>query len=296
MPAWRTYLLTALLRAFQIQMRRYSPTHSTPPAADTVRTDSYIVETAAGATPVHIYYPEAAEGQALPTFVNLHGGGFFMGSYADDEGWGRHVAELTPCAVVNIDYHLAPRSRFPFSIFEVRDVLAWLHAQQEQLGLNMERFALGGHSAGGNIAASTLLLLRDTGAPMPAVQILDSPILDLATDPREKPSFPGAIPIFVADLFTASYLEAGQSAVHPYVSPLRAESLAGLPPTLVFTPEYDSLAREAFRYTERLRREGVPAEYQMFPKTLHAFTHVGQKSTAKKAWGLVVSTLQARLL
>ncbi|WP_298787455.1 alpha/beta hydrolase [uncultured Marinococcus sp.] len=296
MPVWRTYLLTALLRAFQIQMRRYSPTHITPPAADTVRTDSYIVETAAGATPVHLYYPEAAEGTALPVFVNLHGGGFFMGSYADDEGWGRHVAERTPCVVVNIDYHLAPRSRFPFSMFEVRDVLTWLHAREERLGLNMERFALGGHSAGGNIAASTLLLLRDTGAPMPAVQILDSPILDLATDPREKPSFPGAIPIFVADLFPASYLETSQSAAHPYISPLRAVSLAGLPPTLVFTPEYDSLAQEAFRYAKRLKREGVPAEYRMFPKTLHAFTHVGRKSTAKKAWGLVVSTLQARLL
>ncbi|MDZ5784193.1 alpha/beta hydrolase [Marinococcus luteus] len=296
MPVWRTYLLTSLLRAFQIRLRRYSPTHITPPTADAVRTDSYMVETAAGTTPVHIYYPEAAEGKALPVFVNLHGGGFFMGSYADDEGWGRYVAELTPCVVVNIDYHLAPRSRFPFSLFEIRDVIAWLHTHEDWLGLNMERFALGGHSAGGNIAASTLLLLRDTGAPMPAVQILDSPILDLATDPREKASFPGAIPIFVADLFTASYLETGQSAAHPYISPLRAESLKGLPPTLVFTPEYDSLAREAFRYAERLKQEGVPVEYQMFPKTIHAFTHVGRKSTAKKAWRLVVSTLQARLL
>ncbi|WP_252311508.1 alpha/beta hydrolase [Sinobaca sp. H24] len=295
MHTWKMHLYTALLRGLQKPLSRFSPFHIEPPSADTADI-SYLLETTAGFTLVYIYYPQKDLHTSLPVFVNLHGGGFFMGQAEDDEKWGKYIAAETPCVVVNVDYHLAPKTQFPDSLFEIRDVLLWLHEHNSTLGLDMGSYSLGGHSAGGNLAAATVLLLRDTGLPLPRVQILDSPILDLHTNPRCKPAVSGAIPAAVADLFAASYLKDSQDRRHPYISPLYAKSLEELPPALLFTPEFDSLALEANDYAARLRKAGTPASFHTFPGTFHAFTHNGKKESAYEAWNLIIKTLRLHLL
>nr|WP_252313030.1 alpha/beta hydrolase fold domain-containing protein [Sinobaca sp. H24] len=165
MHPYKMRLYTAVLRTLQKPLSRFSPFHIAPPLS--ITTDvSFILETAAGFTQIHMYYPPAQSGANRPVFVNLHGGGFFMGRARDDEGWGKYVASQTPCVVVNVEYHLAPKTQFPVTLFEIRDVLSWLHEHQSALGLDMARYSLGGHSAGGNLAAASVLLLRDTGLPL----------------------------------------------------------------------------------------------------------------------------------
>lgn len=294
MHPYKIRLYTAVLRTLQKPLSRFSPFHITPPLS--ITTDvSFILETAAGFTQIHMYYPPGDPGTNMPVFVNLHGGGFFMGRARDDEGWGQYVASQTPCVVVNVEYHLAPKTQFPVTLFEISGVLSWLHEHQSALGLNMARYSLGGHSAGGNLAAASVLLLRDTGLPLPILQILDSPILDLDTSPRCKPAVSGAIPAAIAELFAASYLKDYEDRRHPYISPLYEPYLEGLPPALLFTPEFDSLAREAEEYAGRLREAFTPADFYTFPGTFHAFTHNGKKESAQQAWELIIKTLQTHL-
>lgn len=292
MAKWKTSTQAAMLRSFQKRVSQQSQSYITPPAADSVSTSSYLVETTPGVTPVHIYYPIADVSKKLPVYINLHGGGFVMGSSGEDAGWCRYIAAEVSCVVVNIDYHLAPKTRFPAPVLEVFEIVEWLTAQAGRFSLQMDNYVLGGHSAGGNLAATASMMLRDTGHRLPKLQILDYPVLDLQTDPYEKPSYSTAIPPYIAQIFNDSYLQTPQDARHPYVSPLYAEQLEGLPPALVITAEYDSLAREAAQYVSRLEKAGVAVQHYPFSATSHGFTHMGNEETALEAWATIIHALK----
>ncbi|WP_079474853.1 alpha/beta hydrolase [Marinococcus halophilus] len=292
MTKWKTATQAAMLRSFQKRVSQQSQSYITPPAADTVSTTSYLVETTPGVTPVHIYYPMADVSKKHPVYINLHGGGFVMGSAYEDEGWCKHIAAETPCVVVNVDYHLAPKTRFPATVLEVFEIIEWLMAHAGRLSLQMNNYVLGGHSAGGNLAATASLMLRDTGHKLPKLQVLDYPVLDLQTDPYEKPAYSTAIPPYIAQIFNDSYLQTPQDARHPYASPLYAEELEGLPPALVITAEYDSLAREATQYVSRLEKAGVAVQHYPFSATSHGFTHMGNEETALEAWTTIIHALK----
>ena len=250
------------------------------------------VETSAGKTRILLYWPKQERGQGLPVFVNVHGGGFIQGSAGDDEAWCRQISEAVGCAVVNIDYHLAPEYPFPVALEECYDVLKWIQSEGAVLGLDPSRVAVGGHSAGGNLTAALCLLARERQEFSILYQVLNYPPLDFTVDPFSKPSRDTLLTARAQEFFTACYLFDQEQRENPLASPLLAESLAGLPAALVISAEYDPLCAENALYARRLSAAGVSVTYKMFAGCMHAFTHFGPEPAATEAWMLIHEKLR----
>ena len=254
----------------------------------------YDILTGAGETKVWVFKPVKPTKQPLPVFVNLHGGGFILGSAEMDNHWCPVIADRAECIVVNVEYQLAPENPFPAALHECYDVVKWLYEHPDELQIDPKAIAVGGHSAGGNLATAVCLLNIQKGNKLPiAYQVLDYPPLDLATDPAQKPAFEEAIPVEMARLFNSFYLQ-GQDPHNPLVSPIFAdrEVLAQMPPALVITAEKDSLAEEAERYADKLKEAGVEVTYTQFKGVPHAFTHAGDFEIAEQAWHLMGDSLK----
>ncbi|MED1748519.1 alpha/beta hydrolase [Bacillus zhangzhouensis] len=254
----------------------------------------YDIPTCAGETKVWVFKPVNAAKQPLPVFVNLHGGGFILGSAEMDNHWCPVIADRAQCIVVNVEYQLAPENPFPAALHECYDVVKWLYEHPDELQIDPNTLAIGGHSAGGNLATAVCLLNIQKGNKLPIVyQVLDYPPLDLATDPEQKPAFEEAIPAEMAKLFNTFYVQE-EDARNPLISPVFADrsSLAQMPPALVITAEKDSLAEEAKQYADKLKEAGVDVTYQQFKGVPHAFTHAGDLEIAEQAWHLMSDQLK----
>ncbi|PCK22943.1 esterase [Bacillus pumilus] len=254
----------------------------------------YDIPTRAGKTKVWVFRPVKTPKQPLPVFVNLHGGGFILGSAEMDNHWCPVIADRAQCVVVNVEYQLAPENPFPAALHECYDVLKWLYQHPDELQIDPNKLAIGGHSAGGNLATAVCLLNIQKGNKLPIVyQVLDYPPLDLVTDPERKPAFEEAIPADMAKLFNAFYVQE-EDARHPLISPVFTDrsSLAHMPPALVITAEKDSLAEEAKQYADKLKEAGVDVTYQQFKGVPHAFTHAGDLDIAEQAWHLMGDQLK----
>lgn len=244
-----------------------------------------------------VYRPAGVD-EAPGVFVNLHGGGFVLGDWAADDPYCRLLADRAGCAVINVDYILAPEHPFPAAVRQTYALVSWLAEEAARLGLDGTRLAVGGHSAGGNLAAAICLLARDRGGPMLRGQLLDYPPLDLATAPGDKrPAADGesdaaAHEAEVAARFNAWYLPTPELGSDPLASPVLAQDLSGLPPALVITAEHDVLRAEGDRYAERLTAAGVPTEHISVAGAGHAFTHVGPQEQAAAAWASMAAFLR----
>ena len=252
-----------------------------------------LVATSAGETEIYLYRPLQSKRKGpLPVFVNIHGGGFIQGSPGDDDPWCRQIADAVDCAVVSIDYHLAPEYRFPVTVYECYDVIKWLHDQAVFLGMDPGRIAVGGHSAGGNLAAALTLLARERREFSLGFQVLNYPVLDFVRDPYEKVGKDLLLTAKAQSFFSSCYLEDAEAAKNPLASPILAESFAGLPPALVIAAEYDPLRAENERYAEALKTAGVTVTFHLFPGCMHAFTHFGPETAANEAWRLIQDSLR----
>jgi acetyl esterase len=257
-------LPAAAVRAWFDQMsqpRTREPVHEVRDLAATGR---------AGDVPVRVYRP-AAEGP-LPAIAYYHGGGFVIGSLDTHDGTCRALANATGCAVVSVDYRLAPEHRFPAAPEDCWSALAWMASEGEALGLDPERLAVAGDSAGGNLAAATALLARERG-PELRFQLLVYPVTDHGFDtPSYLENGEGYfLSAAMMRWFWQQYLEDASHGADPLASPLRAADLAGLPEALVLTAEYDPLRDEGEAYAARLRAAGVPTELQRYPGQIHGF-------------------------
>ncbi|KQY94740.1 esterase [Paenibacillus sp. Root52] len=264
-----------------------------PSSSFSVQRQEVFIPTSVGETRVLIYTPEPDPGEPLPAFINMHGGGFIAGDAEGDDPWCPLIAHEARCVVINIDYRLAPEHKFPTAVHECYDVAVWVHEHPEEFGIHAEKLAIGGHSAGGNLAAAVCLLNKQRGDQLPIVlQILDYPPLDLHTDPALKPSFPEAIPAEVARMFNAMYLDNPADAQNPLASPVFAESLEGLPEALIITASKDSLAAEARDYADKLEQQGVKVHFKPYEDVPHGFTHHGDIAIAEDAWYLMCDKLK----
>ena len=251
------------------------------------------VATDAGETEIYLYQPLRSKTTGpLPVFVNIHGGGFIQGSPGDDDSWCRQIADAADCAVVSIDYHLAPEYRFPVALYECYDVIKWLHDQADFLGLDPGRIAVGGHSAGGNLAAAVTLLARERREFSLIFQVLNYPVLDFVQDPYQKTGQDLLLTAKAQSFFSTCYLADAEAAKNPLASPSLAESFAGLPPALVIAAEFDPLRAENEQYAEALKAAGVAVTYRLFPGCMHAFTHFGPETSANEAWRLIQDSLR----
>jgi acetyl esterase len=220
----------------------------------------------ADGVPIRLHLP-ATEG-ALPALVYFHGGGWTSGSVEGSAELCDTLAREAECAVVSVEYRLAPEHPFPAGLEDCFAATAWLAQHGEELGLDPTRLAVGGTSAGANLAASVTLLARDRGAPALCFQLLVYPPVDhTAAADVERAHFRRAE---IAG-YWSHYLRDARDGEDPRASPLRATDLKGLPPALVITAEFDPLTDEAEAYARRLSEAGVPAELRHFARAQHGF-------------------------
>lgn len=258
-----------------------------------VKQESRMIPTSYEDAPVTVHIPDRELAAPLPVFVNFHGGGFVMGNPKMDDPWCSVIADRAECVVVNVDYLLAPEYPFPVPVYQSYEVVKWLAEHATELNIDATRIAVGGHSAGGNLAAAICLLNKERGDELNIVyQVIDYAPLDLDTDPAQKPQFPEAIPNDISRIFNACYLEHPEDGRNPLASPVFAPSLTGLPSALVITAERDSLAAETVGYAKQLEEAGVTVTAKQYAGAAHGFTHNGDLAVAEDAWHLMSDKLK----
>jgi acetyl esterase len=223
-----------------------------------------------GALGLRIY--RSAEGPR-PALLYFHGGGFVIGSLDTHDGTCRALANASGCTVISVDYRLAPEHPFPAAPEDCYAALCYAAEAGAEIGVDPARLAVGGDSAGGNLAAVTALLARERRGPPLSFQLLVYPVADARFDtPSYRENAEGYfLTAKMMRWFWDHYLERPDQADDPLASPLRAKDLAGLPPALVFTAGYDPLRDEGERYATRLGEAGVATELKRFPGQFHGF-------------------------
>ncbi len=233
--------------------------------------------TVAGSIPVRVYRP-GGDGPR-PTIVFFHGGGFVIGDLDTHEGVCRLLANDVGAVVVSVDYRLAPEHRFPAAVEDAYAALCWVVEHVAEYGADPARIAVGGDSAGGNLAAVAAQLARADGLGL-AAQLLIYPAVDMLGDYPSRTENAEGYFLTLADMhwfgeqYTGLKHDAPAAAEldrDPRLSPLRAESLAGLPPAVVATAEFDPLRDEGDAYAAALAAAGVKVEHQQFPSLIHGF-------------------------
>jgi acetyl esterase len=224
-----------------------------------------------GDVPIWIYVPRGSK--PMPGLVYFHGGGWLRGSLKTHDVLCRALANDGGCVVVSVDYRMAPEHKFPAAIDDALAATRWVAEHADQLGIDVERLAVAGDSAGGNLAAAVTLLARDLGRPRLAYQVLFYPVTDYNLD---TPSYLANADGYMLTrsamrYYWQQYLRAESDASDERASPLRARDLSGLPPALVITAEFDPLLDEGRTYAERLRSAGVPVTYSEYAGMIHGF-------------------------
>jgi len=209
----------------------------------------------------------------VPALVYFHGGGWVVGRPEDFEVFCAAVANRTGFVVVAPSYRLAPEHPYPAAVEDAAAALEWVRRCAAELGIHPERIAVGGDSAGGNLAAVVCLRARDLGHPMPAFQWLLYPVTDYNFDRASYHEFSEGYLLSLPDMqwFWDLYVPDKRRRTEPYASPLRAGSLAGLPGALVVTAEFDPLRDEGEAYAARLAEHGVPVVLKRYEGMIHGF-------------------------
>jgi acetyl esterase/lipase len=235
--------------------------------------------TAGGAIPLRLYRGAAASPDGkLPGLVYFHGGGWVIGDIDTHDSLCRHLANAGRCIVVSVDYRLAPEHKFPAAVEDCFAATCWVANEAAALGVDRERLAVGGDSAGGNLAAVVSLLARDREAPKLWRQLLLYPALDGAMSHPSHDRFAEGFLLTRATMrwFYDQYLRGPQDVADWRASPLRAADLSGVAPALVLTVGNDVLSNEGEAYASRLREDGVPVELRRFPDQIHGFLTMGK--------------------
>jgi acetyl esterase len=248
-----------------------------------------------GSIPARLYLPSPA--RPLPALVYFHGGGWVLGDLDHSDALCRSLCDQAGCLVVNVDYRLAPEHRYPAAAEDAGAAVRWVAEHASELGADPDRLAVGGASAGGNLAAVAALKARDLGGPVIAAQALIYPITDHRFDTPSYQRFAAGPLVSRDDMrwYWAQYLEREEQGAEPYASPLRTEDLRGLPPALIVTAECDPLCSEGEAYGERLRQAGVPATSARYDGMVHGFLSMPALDKGREAVAFVARWLRERL-
>jgi acetyl esterase len=226
----------------------------------------------AGEIPVRIYVPEAAAPR--PGLVYFHGGGWVICNLDTHHAVCTRLANRAGAVVVSVDYRLAPEHKFPAAVDDCYAATAWVAAHADALGIDRGRIAVGGDSAGGNLATVVSLKSRDEEGPPIALQAMVYPVTDLsscATASYEEFAEGHQLTRSMMQWFRGHYLRSEDDARHPYASPLLASDLSGLPPALIITAECDPLRDEGEAFARRLEQAGVAVECTRYAGMIHPF-------------------------
>jgi acetyl esterase len=272
-------------RSFYRDRRTF--TQPEPPRVGEVR--ALQAEGPLGPIPLRLYRPLAAtraDGRsaassarsALPVLVYFHGGGWVIGDLDTHDTLCRELANGSGCAVVAVDYRMGPEHRFPAAVDDCIAATRWVRDAAADLGLDPTRIAVGGDSAGGNLAAVVAIAARDAGDPKLAWQLLIYPATDMR---RTAPSHTtnGAGYLLTRDTigyFHDHYIDDPRHDLDWRASPLLYPDLAKLPPALVLTAGYDPLRDEGLAYAEKLTEAGSRATHVCFEREIHGFITMGR--------------------
>ncbi len=241
------------------------------PRPEVARTEDRTVPGPAGDIPVRIYWPQQ---QTLPLLlVYFHGGGWIMGSIESHDPTCRAIANVAGCIVVSVGYRLAPEHKFPEPLEDCYAAVRWAAENAASLGADPSLLAVGGDSAGGNLAAAVSLLARDRGGPRLVHQVLAYPVLSHgATFPSYEENADGYFLTRDMMLYCwRQYLRDEKDGDDPYASPLKAPDLSDLPTATIITAEHDPLRDEAESYGVRLAQAGVPNYCLRYVGMIHGF-------------------------
>jgi len=228
-----------------------------------------------GALRLRLYVPEGKG--PFPALLYLHGGGWVLGDLESHDDVCRSLARRTPAVVVSVDYRRSPEAKFPLPLDDCEAGLRWLHGHAADLGVDASRIAVGGDSAGGNLAAGLALRIRDKGGPRIAFQLLIYPVTDRSVGTDSYREFAAGFGLTRSNMqwFWESYLNETAERDNPEVSPLRAKSLSGLPPAFVLTAQVDVLRDEGEAFAKRLHDAGVPTKAVRYRGMNHGFIRMG---------------------
>ena len=249
--------------------------------------------------PVRVYRP--GDGASYPILVYLHGGGWVVGNLDSHDVICRALANMADCVVLSVDYRMSPEVRFPAPLDDCFAATVWASKHGAEIGGDGDRIAVGGDSAGGNLAAAVALQARDRGGPRIAYQLLIYPVTEAAFETESYVANAEGYGLTRAAMiwFWDQYVVDPEHRRNPYAAPLLAADLTGLPPAIVITAEYDVLRDEGIAYAKRLAADGVAVEERHDAGMIHGFVsqmaHIdrGREAMAqaaaslKKAFGVV---------
>ncbi|WP_292980486.1 alpha/beta hydrolase [Mycobacterium sp.] len=270
---------------------RFVPPREPEPVAD-IRDAT--VPGPGGDISVRVYRP--ARGGHLPILVYAHGGGFVFCDLDSHDGLCRDIANRIPALVVSVDYRLAPEHQWPAAAEDVYAVTQWAADQAENLGGDARRIAVGGDSAGGNLAAVTALMARDRATRPPTAQMLLYPVIAADFDTESYRLFGKGFynPEPAMRWYWDQYVPDAADREHPYASPLRAD-LTGLPPAVVVIAGHDPLRDEGIAFADALDAAGVTTARCVFDGGIHGFMTMPTLGIAQQARQQVCAEL-SRLL
>ncbi|MCP5048274.1 MAG: alpha/beta hydrolase [bacterium] len=223
-----------------------------------------------GEIPLRIYTPEGSG--PFPVLVHIHGGGWVFGDLETHDNICRVLANRVTGVVVSVDYRLSPEHKFPAALEDSFAAYQWTVANIDRLNGKKEHIAVLGDSSGGNLAAVVCMMAKEKKVPAPAFQVLLNPVLNLASMDTQSyldNAVGAGLSLKSMEYFREHYLSNPEERQNPYVSPLLAVDLSGLPPALVVTGEFDVLRDEGEAYAKRLQEAGVAAGYFRFPGIRH---------------------------
>jgi len=222
-----------------------------------------------GPIAIRIYRPKDALRGGL---IYFHGGGWVVGSLEGADGACRALANRSRCVAISIGYRLAPETKFPGPVEDAYAAVRWVADNAAELRIDPTRIAVGGSSAGGNLAAAAALVARDRGGPRIAFQLLTVPATELSSKAASHREFAEGYGLTSADMtwYGTHYVRSAADADDPYASVLRAD-LHDMPPAFVITAECDPLRDDGEEYAKRLAELGIAARYKRYQGVFHGF-------------------------
>ncbi len=222
------------------------------------------------------YTPVAAGGEPLPTLVYFHGGGFVVGDLETHDGLCRQFANEGGYCVIAVDYRLAPEHKFPAALDDAIAAVQWIETHASDLGVDANRIAVGGDSAGGALAAAVAQRASEKGGPKIAFQLLLFPVTQAGRETASRREF--ALGYFLdrptLDWFFGHYIPPGTDTADARLSPLSAKDFAGLPPAYVMLGGFDPLHDEGLDYAQKLRDAGVTVDIADYADLVHCFIYM----------------------
>ncbi len=271
--------------------------HLSHPKETVAKVENTTIPGSAGEIPLRIYTPQGVG--PFPVLVYFHGGGYAIGNLDMVDSICRTLTNGAQCVVVSVEYRLAPEHKFPAAIEDGYSATLWAAENAAVINGDASRMAVGGESAGGNLAAVVALMARDRAQPSLIYQLLIYPVTHHGSLSTESRRLYGEDYFLTADSiawYAKQYLPAAEDGKNAYASPLLAEDLTNLPPALIITAELDPLRDEGEAYGDRLREAGVSVKVSRYEGTIHAFINLaGILTLGQKALKEAASDLKAIL-